>query len=167
MEEIKVGDTVRSFDFARFNKETEGKEACFIQGEVLEIGRPEGHSCDCYKIKVAKKVFGGEIIEECDDIYYAPVNGTKIFGGGVCDGVVKVSVELRFFKAILVEIPANEVLEKVYPIGHEHMKLEDRIGKCPECDSNSWMMLADESVAVRDGGKQYCECLGCGETTHL
>ena len=32
---------------------------------------------------------------------------------------------------------------------------------------NEWMLLAKEGVAVREGGKPYIECLGCGNTTHL
>ena len=45
--------------------------------------------------------------------------------------------------------------------------IEERISNCPECDSDSWILLPDESVAVKEGGKQYCECMGCGLTTHL
>ena len=47
------------------------------------------------------------------------------------------------------------------------MTLEERIGKCPECDANSWILLPKESIAVTEGGKPYCECMGCGLTTHL
>ena len=75
--------------------------------------------------------------------------------------------KLRFFQSVLKEIPQDKIMEHVYPIGHKDIKLSDRIGKCPECDSNSWILLAKESVAVREGGKAYCECMGCGEITHL
>jgi hypothetical protein len=29
------------------------------------------------------------------------------------------------------------------------------------------MLLAKEQVAVKEGGKAYCECLNCGMMTHL
>ncbi len=38
---------------------------------------------------------------------------------------------------------------------------------CDNCGGNEWMLLAQESVAVKQGGKAYCECLRCGSTTHL
>lgn len=75
--------------------------------------------------------------------------------------------KLRFFKAVLVEITPQQALEEAYPIYHKEISIEERIGNCPECDSNSWMLLAEQQVAVKEGGKQYCECLGCGMTTHL
>ena len=75
--------------------------------------------------------------------------------------------ELRFFQEVLKEIPEDKILEHVYPIHHKEFTLEERIGKCPECDSNSWILAPKESVGVREGGKQYCECMGCGYTTHL
>jgi len=74
--------------------------------------------------------------------------------------------KLKFFKAVLKEIPTDEVMDSVYPFKHD-MKLEDRISNCSECGGNEWMILADEQAAVREGGKAYCECLGCGEMTHL
>ena len=39
--------------------------------------------------------------------------------------------------------------------------------KCPECSNNEWWLLPDDSVAVREGGKPYVECLNCGYQTHL
>jgi len=49
--------------------------------------------------------------------------------------------------------------------------LTDRMGNpeahCPECNGNVWMLLPKESLAVREGGKPYMECLGCGYLTHL
>ena len=48
--------------------------------------------------------------------------------------------------------------------------LEDRLGagaQCPECGQNEWFLLPKESLAVRSGGKPYCECLNCGFTTHM
>jgi hypothetical protein len=75
--------------------------------------------------------------------------------------------KLRFFKSVLVEITPEQAMEETYPLHHESMTIEERIGNCPECDSNSWILLPKESVAVREGGKQYCECMGCGLTSHL
>lgn len=89
--EIKVGDTVRSFDFPDSSKDAEGSNACYIQGEVEEIGRLIPHQpCDVYKIKCTKKLFSGKEIAEPEEYYYDPVNGTQILGSGVTHGVVKV-----------------------------------------------------------------------------
>ncbi len=76
---------------------------------------------------------------------------------------------MKFYKAILKEIPTDKLLENVYPLNHKYMTLEERIGdgKCIECGNDEWIMLPDESVAVREGGKQYIECMGCGHHTHL
>ena len=75
--------------------------------------------------------------------------------------------ELRFFKTVLVEITSDEAMEIAHPIYHKELDIKERIGKCPECDSNSYRLFDDTSCAVREGGKQYVECIGCGETTHL
>lgn len=79
----------------------------------------------------------------------------------------------RFFQAVLKEVKGN-VLDHVYPHlkGSIHqMTIQERMGNaqgtCPDCDSNSWILLADESCAVREGGKPYIECMGCGLTSHL
>ncbi len=75
----------------------------------------------------------------------------------------------RFFQAVLKEVK-GDVLEHVYGKNH-NMTITERMGnasgKCPECDSNSWILLADESCAVQEGGKPYIECMGCGLTSHL
>jgi len=78
----------------------------------------------------------------------------------------------RFFQAVLQEVKGN-VLDHVYPHlkGKDQLTLTERMGsqeaKCCECGGNHWMLLADEQVAVAQGGKPYMECLGCGEMTHL
>ena len=78
----------------------------------------------------------------------------------------------KFYQAVLVPVKGN-VLDHVYPHlkGRNQLTLTDRMGseeaKCPDCGSNTWMLYAKESVAVREGGKPYMECLGCGMTTHL
>lgn len=77
----------------------------------------------------------------------------------------------RFFKTELKEVKGN-VLNLVYPQlkGTIYMPtMEERLGngKCPDCDCNSWIMLPEESYAVREVGKPYIECMGCGYHTHL
>jgi len=79
----------------------------------------------------------------------------------------------RFFQAVLKEVKGN-VLDHVYPhlVGTPYqMDLDERMGSetanCPDCDCNSWILLPKESVAVKEGGKAYCECMNCGYTTHL
>lgn len=47
----------------------------------------------------------------------------------------------------------------------ERMGNED--AQCPECGKNEWWLLPKMGVAVKEGGKPYCECLNCGYTTHL
>ena len=83
---IKVGDEVKSFDFKT-------SDDCYVQGKVVAIERPEGHSCYCYKIETTKRIFGGKEVEEFEPIYFAPVNGTKKMFGGVCNNVKLVEVE--------------------------------------------------------------------------
>ena len=77
-----------------------------------------------------------------------------------------------FYQAVLKKVKGN-VFDKVYPqsVGKNQSTLLERLGDehgcCSECGHNEWMLLAHESVAVKQGGKQYIECLTCGETTHL
>jgi hypothetical protein len=84
-----------------------------------------------------------------------------------------------FYKTVLVPIKGN-VLDHVYPHfkGGNQLTMTERMGNkeadCPECieqniqkDFNRWMLLPEESVAVVEGGKPYCQCLDCGYTTHL
>ena len=78
----------------------------------------------------------------------------------------------KFYQAVLIPVEGN-VLDHVYPHikGRNQLTLTDRMGseeaKCPDCGGNTWMLYAKESVVVREGGKPYMECLGCGMTTHL
>ena len=75
--------------------------------------------------------------------------------------------KLRFFKTVLVEIDSEEAMEIAYPVNHAEIDIKERIDKCPECDSNSYRLFDETSCAVREGGKQYVECIGCGAFTHL
>ena len=78
----------------------------------------------------------------------------------------------KFYQAELKEVKGN-VLDHVYPHlkGDQQLTLEERLGssnaECPDCGDNEWILLPEESAAVREGGKPYCECKNCGLTTHL
>jgi Zn ribbon nucleic-acid-binding protein len=78
----------------------------------------------------------------------------------------------RFFKTVLVEI-TEDVMDVAYPKlkGKNQLSLTERMGSefavCPDCGKNKWMLLPKESVAVKEGGKPYIECLSCGYQTHL
>ena len=80
--------------------------------------------------------------------------------------VVAVDKLQKFYQAVLK--PIKDVIKHVYPQGG--ITLEERMGKnasCPECGENKWWLLPSESIAVKEGGKAYCECMNCGMTTHL
>lgn len=82
---IKVGDTVRSFDFDG-GRDLSGPRACYVEGEVVDIQSSE--YCPCYVIRVDREVFGG--IEETHRLgveVTTPVNGTPTTSGKVCDFV--------------------------------------------------------------------------------
>jgi hypothetical protein len=72
----------------------------------------------------------------------------------------------KFFQAVLK--PVKDVMKHVYPYD-KTITIEERLGDacCPDCMGNEWMLLAPEQVAVKQGGKVYIECLGCGYVTHL
>jgi predicted RNA-binding Zn-ribbon protein involved in translation (DUF1610 family) len=79
----------------------------------------------------------------------------------------------KFFQAVLKPVKGN-VFDHVYPqlIGSPHQctiteRMGNPEGKCPDCGQNSWIILAQESSIVREGGKPYIECLNCGYGTHL
>lgn len=72
-----------------------------------------------------------------------------------------------FYQAVLVEV--DNVIETLYP--NKNLTMADRMetedAKCFRCGENKWFLLPKESVAVREGGKGYIECLNCGNVTHL
>ena len=72
----------------------------------------------------------------------------------------------KFLLSVLVPMTDEQMLKitKGQTIA-ERMGSEEAL--CPECGGNVWMLLPIESLAVREGGKPYCECLGCGYLTHL
>jgi hypothetical protein len=75
----------------------------------------------------------------------------------------------KFFQAVLKEVK-GDVLEHVYGKNHK-MTIKERLGNdegsCPECNGNSWIILAEESCARVEGGKPYIECMHCGTSSHL
>jgi hypothetical protein len=84
---IQVGSKVRSFDFE--DQSTEGERACFIDGEVVEMGRfPDFPDCDRYKLRVERHVFGGEQLAEHEEFVFPPLNDTPTTMGRKTEGVV-------------------------------------------------------------------------------
>lgn len=81
----------------------------------------------------------------------------------------------KFYQTELKLIEGN-VFDVAYPFlkgksGFAQFTLKERMGddeaKCPDCSNNEWWLLPSDSVAVREGGKPYIECLNCGYSTHL
>jgi hypothetical protein len=82
----------------------------------------------------------------------------------------------KFYQAVLVPVKGN-VLKHVYPLitkfqhGKLSMTMTERMGSeealCGECGKNHWMILPQELVMVKEGGKPYIQCLECGSITHL
>ena len=76
---IKVGNRVRSYDF-------ESSRECYIEGVVEGFKKLEG--CERYVIRVGRKVWAGEEVEDpYRGLVYPPVNGTPKLFGGVCNSV--------------------------------------------------------------------------------
>jgi hypothetical protein len=77
-------------------------------------------------------------------------------------------IKPKFYQATLKEVKGN-ILKIEFPL--HNMTFTERLGSeealCPECNDNRWWLLPKESVAVREGGKAYIECLNCGYQTHL
>ena len=77
----------------------------------------------------------------------------------------------KFYQAEIKEVKGN-VLDHVYPhLTDNQLTMSERMvsdeALCPECGGNHWIILANESCAVREGGKPYIECMECGYMTHL
>lgn len=71
----------------------------------------------------------------------------------------------KFFQAKLVKIDQEQLNKEL-----RGCSIEERLpnnASCPDCGKNEWMLLPKESIAVREGGKIYIECLNCGFQTHL
>lgn len=77
---------------------------------------------------------------------------------------------IAFFKSVLQPVENSEVLRTVYPQRiADQMTLEERLpgGKCEDCRGTEWIILPADSAIVRESGKPYIECKGCGYHTHL
>lgn len=88
---IQIGDTVRSFDFARFT-DLRGERACYVEGVVRDIVELEG--CQRYVIEVRRDVCAGAVVAPGRPTVIVPVNGTKKWNGELTNGVVLLSVAL-------------------------------------------------------------------------
>lgn len=76
----------------------------------------------------------------------------------------------QFYKTVLVPIAESEVLKTVYPEWlANQLTLEGRLPKCEceDCKGTDWIIRPKESVAVKESGKPYIECMNCGYVTHL
>lgn len=74
-------------------------------------------------------------------------------------------IKPKFFQAILVELNEQKLNNEL-----RGCSLEERLpnnGRCPECTANQWWLLPKASIAIKQGGKSYIECLICGYQTHL
>lgn len=74
---------------------------------------------------------------------------------------------MKFYKAVLK--PVKDPLHYAYGVDlgttiDDHMYKD---GKCPDCGKDEWWFLPKESSAVREGGKPYIQCIGCGCSAHL
>jgi hypothetical protein len=88
MTTIKVGDRVRSFDFAMggFGRDLSGERAAFVEGTVVAIGDHLGLGYNQYHIKVDFDIIGDGV--RVGTMVYPPVNGTPSWDG-VTDFVEK------------------------------------------------------------------------------
>jgi len=91
---MKVGDKVRSFDFAEnfngeiFGRDLEGNRASYVEGKLVSIQIHPHFGYDCYEILVERDVFGGkESSRRVGRKVYPPVNGTPTMMGRECDSV--------------------------------------------------------------------------------
>ena len=85
--DIKIGDKVRSFDFAA-HRDIEGPDACFAEG-VVEGFQTIG--CTRFDIRVTRAVWEGKEVPTEEGTRIAPpLNGTPTNMGRVTDGVVKI-----------------------------------------------------------------------------
>ena len=88
IDNVKVGDLVRSFDFAHLRDET-GDSACYVEGVVQEIVDQAG--CSRYKILCTRRVLGGELLPgDIGREYFPPINGTPTPFGGLTSFVDKI-----------------------------------------------------------------------------
>jgi hypothetical protein len=72
----------------------------------------------------------------------------------------------KFYQAVL-QLRTHTDIMKLTKGQSLTERLGSEKGECPECGCNHWIILPKESLAIREGGKPYIECLGCGYLTHL
>ena len=67
-----IGDTIKAYDFARY-----GEKESYIQGIVVDKGQCDDKYYVCYKIKLTKRLVGGDdvtqkTIDAGADVWYVP-----------------------------------------------------------------------------------------------
>ena len=72
----------------------------------------------------------------------------------------------KFYQAELRKLSHKEVKVLTKGAGLAE-RMGDAYAMCPYCGKNEWWLLPVKTLAVREGGKAYCECLSCGYQTHL
>ena len=75
-------------------------------------------------------------------------------------------MKAKFFKANLILVVPHKLNEITKGVALSE-RMENPDGTCPKCGHLKWWLYPKECVAVREGGKQYIECLNCGYTSHL
>lgn len=84
--------------------------------------------------------------------------------------IQKLMSQIKFYLSVLEPVEAEQVLMTVYPLHiAQQLTLEERLpeGACVDCGGKEWIILPKDCAAVREGGKPYIECKGCGYHTHL
>ena len=95
IEEINVGDRVRSFDFAdgngrAYGRDIHGERANYVEGVV--VAKKELEGCERLVIMVDRHVSAGEEIQALvGKQVFPPVNGTPKTIGGICVGVTQIA----------------------------------------------------------------------------
>ena len=98
IENIIIGDTVRSYDFAEgpYGRDLDGERACYVEGTVVEIitagddDRELQPGVTYYNIACHLRVWGGER-KATDETVYAPINGTPTMLGRTLTGVTQIA----------------------------------------------------------------------------
>lgn len=84
--EVRVGDTVRSYDFPNCYTD-------YVEGAVEAIGPHPNQPCQAYHIRVTREVARDLEVPDSQlvgQLVYAPLNGTKTLFGGKTNGVRRV-----------------------------------------------------------------------------
>ena len=164
MSEIVVGSRVRSFDFP-YNRDLEGDRACYVEGTVEAMGwMDDFRDCPRYKIKVERKVWGGENVslsrEEETHHVFPPVNGTPRLGGDVCDGVVLIDSGRPGGDHVLLDDADCISGDEAIPGGHEDPVMCEVCGLVSELSvaMNGDWVPSWWDLAERDHGPTCPDC---------